>query len=218
MAELSKKTARILIDDVASLIDIQLTDNTTPSRAQVVEWLNQGTLEVLRLVPSKELSDATIYIEKWASTFTDSDLTHKMLRIISMKRNGVSCEYVEENEFSRIRQFYPHKYTLMNPAYTKTKTANNIRFMTWPSGKVLWQLTYVPYPFVYATGILDEEEETPDSRAIPSSLESFVITYAAAYARVQDEEPGQFQLYIADWRQRLQMIYGIQADTIEGSL
>lgn len=218
MAELSKKTAKDLIDDVASLIDIQLTDNTTPSRAQVVEWLNQGAIEVFRLVPAEELRDSAIYIQKWVASLSDADLTHKMLRVLSLNRNGVSCEKVKENDFNRIKSLTPLKYTASNPAYTRYTLNNSTYFKMIPGGTVLWQLTYIPYPFVYATGNDDEEIEVPDERAVPSSLESFVITYAAAYARVQDEEPGQFQLYIADWRQRLQMIYGIEADTLEGSL
>lgn len=216
MAELEKKTARQLIDDVASLIDIQLTDNTTPSREQVVEWLNQGVIEVFRLIPPEELRDAMITHQDYTTQVFASSFEKKLIKIVSLKRNGIPCVKVEENEFGLLRTMYPYRFTADNPAYSRTTLDGEIIYKVHPSGKVVWQITYLPYPFVYETGDNEEEDAAPDRYAVPSMLESFVIQYAATYARVQDEEPGQFQLYMADWRQRLQMAYGVPVDTTEG--
>lgn len=217
MADLAKKNANKMINAVGALIDIVLTDNTTPSRSQVVEWLNEGVIECIRVLPVKELQDMYTSYSSTTGTINEVDLPRPCHKVISLFRNEVSCIEVDENVFNSIRDTQPYKFTVKNPAYVKRIIDGNINFQTYPGGRSLLRLVYIPTPFVYATGDNQEEAEVPTTYSIPIELEPYVLSYAAAMARVQDEEPAQFQLYKQDWMNMIRAAHGLPISPADGS-
>lgn len=217
MATLTKRTAAKMIDAVGAKIDIVLTTNTTPNRKQVVDWLNEGVIETIKLLPEESFRDLFVDYSSLGNEISESDLLLPVMKTISFFRNGASCVKITDKEFFSLLQNSPFKFTSMNPAYARITLGGIAIWRSYPTGKALNQIIYIPYPFMYDTGNGDEENETPTRYSIPALLENYVIDYAAAMARVQDEEPAQYQMYKQDWMNRVRMEHGLPIDPADGS-
>jgi hypothetical protein len=215
MSVLEKRNLEDLVSAVSGLIDIQVDDSTTPSFEDVTSWLNEGAVQVFRIFPVEEFRDAMITQEKDGAIFSQNDFTHKLLKIVSVYRNSAICTKLTEEEFGSLSSSRPLRFNSLQPAYCRRSVNNNTVISVYPGGGVVYQITYLPYPYAYDTSL---PNATPDNTAVPASLEHAMIEYAAILARIQDEEPAQFQLYINDWRQKIQMAYGVPNESIEGAL
>jgi len=210
-----KRTARLMIDAVGSLIDQKLTTSTTPTRAQVSDWLNEGVIGVFRFVPLSEMGD-TIQSDSFASSsINDTDLSKKMFRISSVYRTNVLCAKLSPEEYSAIVNTSPELSSPFDPIYSITHGPSGSRIEIHPRSDIYNSINYVPFPFMYDS---ENQDDSPDNTSIPSSLEGLVVEYAAALARIQDEEPQQYQLYIAAWEKKLQYIDKFPIENIEGVL
>jgi hypothetical protein len=223
MALLSKRTARDLIDSVGSLIDQDITLTSTPSRKEVVDWLNEGVIQAFRIMPIEELSDTYVSDTVLATQVPESDLSQKLLRIATVYRNVVNCKRITENEMGKVIRIAPFKYSIDDPAFALVNDGLGTKIKVYPLGATVIAVTYVPYPFIYQSDLGTEdvdadkpEDEAPTNEAIPATLEGMIIEHAAALARIQDEEPGQYQLYMSQWEKKLQTAHQLPVDSIEG--
>lgn len=214
MATLARRNLTQLVSAVSGLIDNKITANTTPSLDDVTGWLNEGAIQIFRLIPVEELRDCMISIFKYGQNVTASDFERNVLKIISVYSNGKICAKVNEEEFALIDQLRPLRYNSNQPAWAKTKRGAEVSISIYPSGSsMMTQITFLPYPFIYSSS---SPTEAPDDTAVPATLEGMLIEYAAMLARIQDEEPAQYNMYMQDWRTKVQMAHGIPSESIEG--
>ena len=207
---MAKKNVDTLIADVGALIDITPTDSTAPSRAQIVSWLNEGALNVMRLAPIHELLSCYVTNIAGGSYFQKSDFSSNPLRIVQVLRNGLACREVDLITFDSFNSIDAMSVTSRLPVY---KVDNDETIRVLPLGTIYVHVSYVPHPFVYE---LATPTPDPDNTAVPVVYEEMVVEYAALKYRIQDEEPAQYKMFIEEWRQKLQMNYSVKANPIEG--
>lgn len=216
---MAKSTLTQLIAKVSALIDIQVSSSTTPSIDNITGWLNEGAIQIFRLFPVEEFRDSMIYLLKRNNgDVNQDDFTKRLMKIVAVYKDGVYCTKITEEEMGSLENSRPLKFNYMQPAYCRVSSSGNHTVIkTYPpigtSGKI--EVTYLPYPFEYNSAT---PTATPDNTGVPVSLEGYLVEYAAILARIQDEEPGQFQLYMQDWRSKIQMAHGLPVESVEGNL
>lgn len=199
-----------LIAEVGGLLDQDITDSTTPSRDDVITWLNRGAIQVYKLLPVEHLSDVTHEEAIAGSEVLGTALSKTLLRIVDVQANGVSCEKVTDATLTKIHAENPHRYNSKQPAYSIKGSGGSTKIKTYPTSTVVVNVVYIPNPTPYI-----KDTGVDDAYTVPYALEEFVVKYASIMAREQDEEPGQFQLYMRDWVESVQMAYSIPAQNTD---
>ena len=205
---MARSTSVEMVREVGGLIDLDVDDNTTPSTDEVIKWLNRAAIDLVKVMPEAHLSD--LMHEEVFSGVTEvdsTDLTYSLLRIINVSVSYRSAVKIPEIERASLVAINPNRYSEKQPAYSVTGVSGIAKIKVYPSRASLISVLYVPIPTKYVNG------GTGDlgALALPESLEELAVRLAAIRYREQDEEPGQVQLYKAQFVQDLQLYYNVES-------
>jgi hypothetical protein len=215
MAAIKRRSPTDLMAAVGAVIDLEVTTNSTPDRTQVKIWLTDGAVAAFGILPFEALTDCIVIDTGTGYSMVDTDFTTGVLRVASVTSDGIGCIKLTEDQFKTL-SLTPYKYTAGNPAYSVIQTAAGASVQVYPQdATAALSVSYVPFPFDYNVATVDEAT-VGDETSVPAPLEHLIIDYAGIMYRVQDEEPGQFQLYEAAWKEKIKTLYGIPGSNAAG--
>ncbi len=176
-----------------------LTTTTFPKRATVLQWLNDGQLELVRLLdptlvqvlvePSKALTGTA-----GSATLPTSPTYLKFISAWDDTANR-PFTFVNQNTWSLITSgslsYMSSSCTVMNGKLyyvPTTTTAANVK------------LTYVSVPTAFT-----DADVTID---LPNEFVSLLTDYALIQSRAPEDEVQQYQAYLGAWYARIRMLNG----------
>lgn len=194
-----------LLAKVGSKLDVDITDTSTPSTAQVVQWLNDAALLMARLMPEERLG--LLQTKLTADSVGQLlSLTDQLERIITVTKYGVVCTKKSQRDMDLVATRTPLLHTTRNPAYCVGGDSGNVSLKFWPSSVGPVTVTAIRKPQAYtATGY------SPGTYALPVELELLAVDYACVQGKIQDEETQQANMLFQMWMQQA----GIEAQ-VEG--
>lgn len=199
-----------LVAEVGALLDLTITDNTTPSKTDTIRWMNRAAIKLFKVLPVEHLVDVQKVELISGYIASGSDFNPSLLRVVDVIVNGAAADKIDNVALKRLPTESPYKYSLAQPAYSVKGSSGSMSIEAYPTTASLLHVTYIPTPTKYST-VTEDDTYSP-----PESLEEFIVQYASIMAREQDEEPGQFQLYMKQWMEDIQMAYSIPAQNSEG--
>jgi hypothetical protein len=197
MAEITKsQTTADLLKKVGSKLDIDITDTSTPNRAQVISWLNDAALLLVRMLPEDRLGLLRDSFEE-ESTSSGLVIDRPYMRIVSVKKFGVTCTRLSQNELELVASRTPLMHTTRNPAYCVSGSGGDVEIQFWPEtpGPVLVKAIRKPEAYE------DDDTWEPGDYTLPAELELHAVDYAVLQGKIQDEEIQQVQMLMQLWMQ-----------------
>lgn len=197
MAEITQsQTTAELLKKVGAKLDLSITSSSTPSREQVIVWLNDAALLLARFLPDHRLSSlkVTVNAEDISEYYTVSD---ELERAVTVKKFGVVCTRLKQRQMDLITTRSPLIYTSRNPAYCNSGNAGSVQLQFWPTSPGPVSVKAIRKPQAYE----DDDGWVPGTYALPAELELLAVDYAVLQGKIQDEEFEQAQLLIQKWGQ-----------------
>lgn len=197
MAEIVKaQTLADILVKVGAKLDIDITDTSTPNREQVVLWLNDAALLLCRLLPEARLGLLRDSFEE-ESASSMLVISRPYLRIVNVKKFGITCTKLEQAEFELISTRFPLMHTTRNPAYCISGGGGDVELQFWPEtpGPVLVKAIRKPEAYV------NDDDWIAGDFTLPAELEVHAVDYAVLMGKIQDEEVQQVQMLTQLWIQ-----------------
>jgi hypothetical protein len=185
-----------LLAKVGSKLDIDITDTSTPSDAQVVSWLNDAALLIARFLPEDRLGllqDKVEVEDVGESLVVDSPFE----RFVSIVKYGVVCKRLTQRDMDLISTRSPLLHTTRNPAFCVSGNAGYINLRFWPTSIGPVTVKAIRKPEAYAV-----TDWTPGTYSLPVELELLAVDYAVVQGKIQDEEVQQAQFLLQAWMQQ----------------
>lgn len=188
-----------LIERVGAKLDLAVTDNSTPNRGQVVQWLNDGALLLARLLPFERLMGLQFKIsisDVGESASIDRD---DIIRLTSIRKYGVECTRMTLRELMESSTRLPLLFTSRTPAVAVSGLEGLVRLEFFPTYPGDVECLALRRPTAYQ----DSGSWAPDEWSLPVELELGVVDYAVVQGKVQDEEPEQAKMLLEAWYQAM---------------
>jgi len=215
MTQISKSTSDEMVAKVGDIMDVEIDNNSTPSKTQVFRWLNEGQMRISRLMPVEHLGSITRSVtgSQVESDWLVATAGKSIIRIATIKKFGNTCTFLKPEEFEKQTTVIPYLYSYHDPCYTHTGLSGKsyVRFHPDAPGSVEARVVLVPTEY-------SESDQDGDDYRVPVSLEDFVVSFAVMRARQQDEEGFQADQMKQEWMTDLQFAFGIKSfaqDTVE---
>jgi hypothetical protein len=186
-----------ILDKVGAKLDIEITDTSTPTAQQVVVWLNDAALMIVRLLPEERLGLLRTSISSDDISGVIS-ITEPVEKIVSARKYGIECTKLKQREMDLVSTRMPLVHTTRNPAYCISGSGGSVQLQFWPesSGPVLVKAIRKPEAYSMAPGW------TAGSYTLPVELEMLAVDYAVLQGKIQDEEVQQAQILMQAWFQQ----------------
>ena len=193
------QTIADVLSRVGAKLDVTVTDNSTPSSDQVVQWLNDGSLLMVKYMPPHRLGSLMFVTtesdvgEYWALASTD------MLRPVAVKKFGVECARLVQRDLDLVITQTPLLFTTRNPAFAVSGEAGALKLQFWPASLGPVSVKGIKRP----TAFENDAGWAPDQWSLPAELELNAIDYAVIQGKIQDEEIEQATILKKEWTQEL---------------
>lgn len=206
MPPVVRSTPSQMVARVGSLLDIEVSDDTVPSNDDIITWLNEGALEVVKMMPDEKVSALTKRIgvtDVGERTYLNEDHDFEPpMRIMTVTKFGAVCTKAKNYEdYLQKKKLTPLIFDRTNPLACQTGTIASpvIEFFPADTGDVVIQAVIAPSAYAMDGGYDENDDLYP-----PVSWERLIIDYAVMRGRTQDEEPGQANLQYQMWIQAVQ--------------
>lgn len=189
-----------LRDRVGALLDVRISDATTPSRDQVNEWMYEGALILCKLLPVSILGTM---MGTFSATVSDNwDIgDNDIVRIVAVEKNSKKCRIYSYPDLLRIQDDMPALHTTNNPACSFTGLDSGksvIKFI--PISNTLAFITFVTSP-----APIEDWEITDSPHLIPpDTWAELIVEYATVKGKIQDEEEQAATMLYQMWLQSVQ--------------
>lgn len=189
-----------IIARVGAKLDINITSSSTPNTNQVVRWLNDAALLLVRMLPEDRLGayKETVLDQHVGQTLT---ITEQFLRIVTVKKYDVVCTRLLQRDMDLMATRSPLLHTTRNPAFCVSGNSGNVALNFWPVSDGPVSVTAIRKPTAY-TNPIAAPFWAPDQYSLPPELELLAVDYAVVQGKIQDEEPQQAQLLYQMWVQQ----------------
>lgn len=189
---------------VGALLDVRITEATTPSKDQVDEWLYEGALMMCKILPLGLLG--TMMDVEEATVITDWDISaFDVVKAVAVEKNGAICKIYTYPELLHIRDNMSALHTSSNFGCSFVGDAGGagvIKF--YPESSSLAILTFVASP-----APISEWVKTSAPHLIPPDTWSeLIVEYAVVKGKVQDEEEQAASMLYQMWIQSVQAFTG----------
>lgn len=186
---------------VGALLDVDIETNSTPSTNQVFQWLYDGAIEMMAVLPDGALAGFTD--TKEYGSVKDLNIVVEdieLLRIVAVTKAGKLCDRLPLDVLKDIGKKAPYIYA-NDAAYAETGVGGQVLLSFLPDdviADVILSYVHLPAPV--------NDWTASNSYAPPVSWTSFLARYAAIQAKIQDEEPEQAQLLFQMWANEVQQM------------
>lgn len=199
MAEIIKsQTTQDILDKVGAKLDIEITATSTPNTSQVISWLNDAALIIVRLLKEERLG-------LLRASLTEEDVTDALTisepfeRVVSATKYGVICTKLDQRAMDLVATRMPMVNTTRNPAYCISGSGGSVQLQFWPQSPGPVVVKAIRKPQAYET----DSGWTPGAYTLPVELELIAIDYAVLQGKIQDEEVQQAQILMQAWYQQV---------------
>lgn len=201
-----------VIDKVAGKLDAIVDTSTTPSKAQVINWLNDGLMLITKTLPDHRLSWLLDRISPTVQTaYTIDNLD--IMRVTSVVRYGRRCRKVDSDELNWISGSAPYSSTEIDPTYAVSGVGGMVTLRFWPESMAATTVEYIHRPAQYSLEGWDPlGRYTP-----PPEAEDIIVDYAVIQGKIQDEELEQAMALWNQWKERYQIEAGPETLGVRGA-
>jgi len=189
---------------VGSLLDVRITEATTPSKDQVDEWMYEGALMLCKALPVALLG--TMMDLETATITTDWDISDfDVVKAVTVEKDGVRCKIYSHPDLLHIRDNMGALHTDEYPACSFTGIAGGkavIKFF--PETNLSVSLTFVTSPAPVTAW-----KKTVSPHLIPpDSWSELIVEYAVMKGKIQDEEEQAASMLYQMWTQSVNVFVG----------
>jgi len=189
---------------VGSLLDVRITEATTPSKDQVDEWMYEGALMLCKILPIGLLG--TMMDVETATVTKDWDVGGlDIVKAVSVEKNDAGCTIYPYPELVHIRDNMSSLHTTSNFACAFTGEvggASIIRF--YPETSASATLTFVTSP----APVSKWAKTTAPHLIPPDTWSELIVEYAVMKGKIQDEEEQAATMLYQMWMQSIQAFSG----------
>jgi hypothetical protein len=200
---ITRYTAEQMIAQVGAKLDLEITENTVPDKEQVVQWLNDASLYMAKILPAPAVSGITRSF-KSDSVGSQWELpTGEILRVLVVRKFGNISFMADMAKLSWVATNVPMTHTSRNPICAVSGSGGNTVLEFFPRTNAPAEVIAVVAPEQ-----ITAEGWTPGEYAPPPSWALGMVDYAVIQGKIQDEEPEQAAFLLKSWQENLQVEMG----------
>lgn len=195
----------LLRNRVGALLDVRISDATTPSIDQVNNWMYEGAMVLCKIIPIGQL--ATMMNIETSTETTDWDINElDMIKLAVVQKADKQCRIYAYDDFLHVRDNLPSLHTDNSPACSLSSNAAGAAVLKFlPETSATVSVLYVASP----APIVEWEPATVAPHLVPpDTWAELIVDYAVMKGKIQDEEEQAASMLYQMWTATVQAFIG----------